>query len=303
MLNQDLLDLNSKFNTNAQKKLFSKPIFIVSAPRSGSTLLFETLIHCSNLWSIRAESHRVFARFPSLQFENEARDSACLNERHSNNEINKLLRLAYLHELKNSSSLHYISLPTDKRPSRVQFLEKTPRNALNIPFLLKVFPDAQFIYLHRRPEENINSIIEGWEKQGSFVRFRDLPGWDLGYWCFVLPKGWRELNGASIAEIAAFQWRACNDAIMQDLSMLPASRKMAISYDQLIDKTPAAIKKICQFGNIKVDKNLHTVATNTLPLSSTTVSTPDRDKWRSREKEIVSVLPSVQTTIDNIKKI
>src|SRR2546423_7692234 len=36
--------------------VFEAPIFIVSAPRTGSTLIFELLTNSSELWSIRDES-------------------------------------------------------------------------------------------------------------------------------------------------------------------------------------------------------------------------------------------------------
>ena len=35
--------------------------------------------------------------------------------------------------------------------ARVRMLEKTPKNALRVPFLARVFPEARFIYLHRDP--------------------------------------------------------------------------------------------------------------------------------------------------------
>ena len=290
-----------KYPQSAQKKLFSRPIFIVSAPRSGSTLLFETLITCSNLWSIRTESHGIFAQFPSLKYENSDQDSACLDERHYGDDVAKQFRLAYLAELRDASGSHYSALPAQKRPNRVQFVEKTPRNALNIPFLLAAFPDARFVFLYRRPEENINSMIDGWERKGAFVKFDDLADWPLGYWCFVLPRGWRELKGKSIAEIAAFQWRACNEKIMQDLSQLPTGRHMTLSYDELLNNTGKTIKKICDFGNFKMDQALYDTVTKPLPLSSTTASKPTKDKWRIRENDIVPLLPEAATTLEKIE--
>src|SRR4051794_17975713 len=43
-----------------------QPILIVSAPRSGSTLLFETLAKAPNLFTIGGESHQVIERVPAL---------------------------------------------------------------------------------------------------------------------------------------------------------------------------------------------------------------------------------------------
>ena len=45
---------------------FDRPIFIVSAPRSGSTLLFETLAQSPELATIGGESHRVIEGITEL---------------------------------------------------------------------------------------------------------------------------------------------------------------------------------------------------------------------------------------------
>ena len=44
----------------------------------------------------------------------------------------------------------------------LRLLEKTPKNALRIPFLAAAFPEARFIYLYRDPSVNLASIIEAW---------------------------------------------------------------------------------------------------------------------------------------------
>lgn len=86
--------------TSLEKKVFEKPVFIVSAPRSGSTLLFETLITSSHIWSIRKESHGIYAQFPELQFENAAQDSACLNKVHYSPELSSKFKSYYFQELR-----------------------------------------------------------------------------------------------------------------------------------------------------------------------------------------------------------
>ncbi len=43
-----------------------QPLIIVSAPRAGSTLLFETLAHFPDLWTIGEESHEIIEGIPEL---------------------------------------------------------------------------------------------------------------------------------------------------------------------------------------------------------------------------------------------
>jgi len=57
---------------------FDRPIFIVSAPRSGSTFLFETLSKCS-VWTIGGESHEIFENIPQLQPEKKGYKSNALD--------------------------------------------------------------------------------------------------------------------------------------------------------------------------------------------------------------------------------
>src|SRR3546814_9998708 len=73
-------------------------------------------------------------------------------------------------------------------------LEKTPKNALRIPLLRKVFPDARFIYLHRDPRQVLGSMLDGWQS-GGFRMYSTLPGWQGPAWSFLLVPGWRELSG------------------------------------------------------------------------------------------------------------
>ena len=46
--------------------VFERPVFIMSAPRSGSTLLFETLQRAPALYTIGSESHRLIESIPTL---------------------------------------------------------------------------------------------------------------------------------------------------------------------------------------------------------------------------------------------
>ena len=62
---------------------FANLCVILSAPRSGSTLLFEQLCKQADVWSIGYETHVIFNLFPHLRFENKALDSGALNAAHA----------------------------------------------------------------------------------------------------------------------------------------------------------------------------------------------------------------------------
>lgn len=285
---------------------FENPVFIVSAPRAGSTLLFDLLSRSPDIWTIGGESHGVYAQFPHLTSEDSAFTSGRLDASHADQETREQMRWFYLALLSDSNDRPLFREVLNGHAQKVVFLEKTPRNSLNIGFLQTVFPEARYIYLHRDPRGNISSIMEGWElggKSGEFVTFRNLPDWPLGYWCFLLPPNWAALKGYPIAEIAAFQWQACNEIILQDLSGLPADRWTSISYDEFISHPSEELQRLCDFCGASTGEALRDTNEHNLPLSASTITPPRKDKWKRHETEISAVLPGLMQTmamIDNV---
>ncbi|HIN82885.1 MAG TPA: sulfotransferase [Chromatiales bacterium] len=304
---QDLItavnQVAGNFSAAESRACFRDPVIIVSAPRAGSTLLFELMSQAKGLWTVGGESHPVFMTQPHLRAENASFDSGRLTKAHAEGETAHKIRAGFLTLLVDRDRKRYMTMDPSARPSAFRFLEKTPRNALNIPFLCEVFPDARFIFLHRDPRENIASIMEAWTagRQGGFVTFPGLSGWKRGDWCLLLPPGWRELNDASIAEIAAFQWRRSNEIILDDLQNLPESRWMSLSYSDLIASPKASMERICGFCDLSIDDRLAGLVAERLPLSSTTMTPPDPDKWRKHEAEIMAVLPTLGSLISRLE--
>ena len=278
------------------KRLVEKPTIIVSAPRSGSNLLFELMSTVGSMWTIGQESHVIFNEFPNLRAENAQLDSGRLGEAHADLTTRQRFRAVLLYLLKDARGRRFITLPPARRPSSINLLEKTPRNALNIPFLLKVFPKAKFILLHREPKANVASLVEAWKvglQTGRFVTFSDLPGWDRAAWCFLLPPGWRSMIGKSLVEIAAFQWSVTNTILLEHLANLPAERWTVISYDSLVGDPAGVCERLCRF--VSVDLMYDTGLVSALPLSRTTLSPPHPDKWKKYQQEIAAFLPGLES--------
>lgn len=294
------------FSKSEIADLFANPVFIISAPRSGSTLLFHLLSQSPDIWTIGSESHRIYMQFPNLPSPKNASGSGRLFARHADDATAERMRLIYLALLQDHAGAPLSEALEKGRVSKFVFLEKTPRNALNIEFLLRVFPKARFIFLHRDPRENISSLMEGWKvgaETGQFVTSRTLPDWPLGIWCFLLPPGWEALKGKEVSQIAAFQWRACNDIIMDDLEKLPRERWTDISYRALVDDPSAELSRLCAFCGADPGEFLSGRTAENLPLSRSTISAPSKDKWRRHENEIMAVLPSVDETVERIAKL
>lgn len=183
----------------------------------------------------------------------------------------------------------------------VRFLEKTPKNSLRIPFLDCVFPDARFIYLYREPRDNISSIIDGW-RSGRFVTYPQLSVF-AGQWSFLLPEGWASLKNRPLEEVAAFQWCAANEYIINGLSTLDRDRWIALSYEELTDETESSVARLCAFADIPFDDTLRATVSRPLKHSRFTLTAPDHDKWRKNEKELLRVLPGVQALWTRIQSV
>ncbi|WP_437618254.1 sulfotransferase [Sorangium sp. So ce1151] len=274
---------------------FERPLFVVSAPRSGSTLLFDLLSRFPDVWTIGGESHEIIRAIPELHPATRGYSSDRLTGVDASPAVARALREGFARQLVDRRGQRYLDGPTHERPSRLRFLEKTPANALRIPFLHAVFPDALFVHLVRDPRENISSLVEGWRSR-RFLSYRAMPGWPYRDWSFLLPPGWSSLEGRSLVEIAAYQWKAANAAIEEDLGALPPSSWRSVSYDELIQRPAEVLLSIGKFAGLRWDEEVEKATSGVLPLSRVTLSAPSPDKWRRHEQELAALLPFLEPT-------
>jgi len=269
-----------------------QPIFIMAAPRSGSTLLFETLAASKVLWTVGGEAHGIFESIEQLRPGAPGVTSNRLTKEHVSSSVRTRIINGFVSELRDTNGLRLLS---EARGGAYRMLEKTPKNSLRIPFINEIFPDALFVYLYRNPQENISSIMDAW-RSGGWVTYPELPDWE-GSWSLLLPPGWQKLRGRPLAEVAAFQWVAANTMIMDDLGELDSSRWLAVDYADLLDSPSRLIKQICGATGIPFDKELKARTSRELPLSRYTLTPPKVDKWKKNENEIASILPMVSPTL------
>jgi hypothetical protein len=270
-----------------------RPIFIVAAPRSGSTFLFETLARSSGVWTVGGESHEVFETIAKLNPVRRGCDSNRLTAADYDAETAATLRARFLALLRDRNGR---PLPSDAGP--VRLLEKTPKNALRVPFLDAVFPDALFIYLYREPHENISSILEAW-KSGGFVTYPRLPGWEGPPWSMLLIPRWRRLRGQPLPKIAAAQWATANRTLLDDLEQLPPERWCMVSYADLVANPQVQVERLCQFAGIAWDQELR----GPLPLSRYTLTPPDPNKWRKNAAALEPLLPRLEPLRDRARQV
>jgi LPS sulfotransferase NodH len=265
---------------------FDRPVFIVSSPRSGSTLLFETLAKVPNVYTIGDESHALIEGIAGLHPASREFSSNRLTAVDASAAVASALRSRLDRELRDRDGN---APPPD---GRIRVLEKTPKNSLRVPFLARIFPEARFVYLHRDVRQTLSSMIEAWQS-GRFRTYPRLPGWSGLPWSLLLVPGWRELIGRPLAEIVARQWQATTQVLLDDLDELPGERWTAVRYDDFIADPQAAIGRLCARLELDPGPALGSV----LPASRYTVTAPSPDKWRRHESEIAPLLPGLADTV------
>ncbi|MEO7365574.1 MAG: sulfotransferase, partial [Sphingomicrobium sp.] len=268
-------------SATAVRERFDRPIFIVSTPRSGSTLLYETLVTAPGLFATGDESHQLIESVPGLSPQHRGWLSNQLVANDASPERAAQLAEAFYRQLRDRGG---------RRPTgRVRMLEKTPKNALRVPFFDAIWPDAHFIYLYRDPRETLYSMMEAW-RSGAFRTYPALPGWTGEPWSLLLIPGWQELKGMELPQVVAHQWAITTEVLLDDLERLGKGRVQALNYVGLVDSAQLAMEGIAAGLSLEWDRHLG----DTLPLSKTTVSRPDRQKWRQLEDVIQAIMPIVE---------
>jgi uncharacterized protein (TIGR03032 family) len=266
---------------------FDRPVFVVCPPRSGSTLLFETLIQAADAWSIAGESHRVIEQIPTLNPGHRKMASNRLDAGDATPMNVAELTHGWFVQLRDRDGQRAADGATGLR-----LVEKTPKNALRVPFLDAAYPDARFVVLHREPHEVLASMLAAWESK-RFVTYPQLPGWSGPPWSLALPEGWAAWSGRPLPEIVARQWAAIVDTLIDDLAALPAERVTLSGYAALLADPEAEMRRIAAACGLTWDRALG----KELPLSRHTLTRPEPDKWRQRATEVEQMLALVPATL------
>jgi hypothetical protein len=134
-------------------------IFLISQPRSGSTLLQRVLAGNSLVHTTAEPWLMLPLIYPLRDVGHTADYDAKLAHAALTDFCRGLPKDSYLKSVARAASyLYRQSLP----PGKTIFLDKTPRYYHIIPELAWAFPDAKFVFLVRNPLAVLASIIETW---------------------------------------------------------------------------------------------------------------------------------------------
>lgn len=155
-------------NKNKKDK---KPIFILSLPRTGSTLLQRVLMNHSKISSF-AEPHFLLPFVYAIKKEGIVSDYSHISSYKALSDVVNELPNGeedYFKFLKEFSLKLYNSLSDEES---IYFLDKTPLYIWIIPEIIKIFPDAKFIFLFRNPIQVYASIISTFSNNNFYKLYR-----------------------------------------------------------------------------------------------------------------------------------
>jgi hypothetical protein len=268
------------------QRRIERPVFIVSPPRAGSTLLLQTLWRSPTVFAYGFESHDIIEGIASLHPAQHGWESNRLTAEDATPEVAVELEARFLAELQARDGS--VTLPP-----RVRMLEKTTKSLLRLPFLRALYPDARFVVLHRDPRAAISSLIEVWRAQ-TMVTYPQLPGWEGPGWTLTLVRGWRALAGKPLEEIAAHQWSEGMRILLDDLQSLDPASWCVVRYEAFIAEPQKEVERICAFADLAWDRRLSAP----LPLSISALSEPSPDKWRRNGEALDRIADRIQPVAD-----
>jgi uncharacterized protein (TIGR03032 family) len=225
--------------------MISRPVFIVALPRSGGGALHRSLAQAPGAYTARAARDRVLDSIFELDPANRDWDGNRLTAADAQPRVVVELRS----NLKATLADREGNRP-GLDPSGLRWVDGAPRNALRVPFLNAIAPDACFVYVYRDPSEALPSMLEAW-RSGKAVSYPELPGWSGPPWSFPLVPGWRELAGRELPEIVAEQWVRTTRILLDDLEALSAERWCVTAWKALLDDPKGEVERLCRFVGLE----------------------------------------------------
>jgi hypothetical protein len=256
-----------------------KPIFIIGAPRSGTSLLYSILNASSRLAHWPGEAHEVWEadHHPALR----EWDSNVLGATDATDEVAARIRREFF-------------LVTGRRR---RLIEKSPRNALRVEFVDAIFPDARYVYLTRDGRDNVNSLINAWRtpryRTYELPEPHSIPGVDPRWWKFILYPGWRSDAGGPLEVVCARQWVEANDRALDASKQVGLDRWVEVRYEDLVDRPHDEIGRLVEFLGLPYEKELKERADRAETTPINVVTPPERGKWRRENPQEIAAITSL----------
>ena len=277
--------------------LMDRPVFVIGCNRSGTTLLFSNLGEHPRVWTLYEEAQHVFYRHFPIDPELGDRVVAVPSPEVGQAIAEALYQKAHNKEVFRDGRFgRWIPRKLLQRPMNrlykrppIRLVEKTPANSLRIPFLSALFPDARFLFIVRRAEDVISSLMEGWKNWSGTGDGE----WTYGRWHYLVPPGWRSWVDRPLQEICAFQWVEANGTAWEDLERHCPGRYLLIRHEDAVARPSEIYSRVLDFCQLPTFRNLdNLLAAQRHRVFTHGGSAPRPEKWMQLHRsEVESVRP------------
>ncbi len=258
----------------AKMKLKHQPVFIIGAPRTGSTILYQTitnqldLLYIDNL-SCRFNknlffgfwlSNKIFNNLAHNCFKSKHGDTAtCGNHAPSEcgnfwyrwlSKENHFIQEEQITEKMVKEITEEITAVTNYFNKPVLFKNLNAGQRLRL--LKKCFPEAKFIFVKRDPLFTAQSILKAKRK----IKIADNTFWS------VKPKNYKELGKLETYEQIVKQIYFIEKQIINDIKLFPQENILTIDYKDLGERFDGTIKKCQELINVKEKKSFNKAEVN-----------------------------------------
>lgn len=265
------------------------PIFIIGAPRTGSTYLFQMLAsyfqfaYLNNLSSIIFKTPSLAIYINKLlginNFANKTSEYGFTPGLFSPSEGGPVFNywfgtLEGAGNIKNREHIARTEIRTISSIMEAPFLAKNLNNSMRIPLIIRTFPNACFIHIKRNPIYVTQSLI---------LARRRLFG-DQSKWFGPTPPEKKELEVLSPFEQVVLQVKLIEECIDKDIAQLDIKRVIEVNYEDLCDSKEAVLRNIgielSSFG-IALHLNAHNKLDNTKKSEQKLLSDADFERLQS----------------------
>lgn len=234
-----------------------RPIFLIGAARSGTTIIGRTL-----------GSHPDVAYWDEPKYVWRHGDHGAPADVRSAEEATPAVA-AYIRER---------FAERTRQAGRSRFLEKTPSNCFRVAFMYRVFPDGLFLHVRRDGREAAASALWRWRSGPDYAAiWRRIRGWEIppsalhkylrdivreallrrmfpkrGYvWGPRYPRIWADYEaGNDAATLCAKQWAECEVTAGRELAQVPAAQVFSFDYEDLVREPSVWLQRITGFAGL-----------------------------------------------------
>lgn len=247
--------------------LAARPVIIIGAPRSGTNMLRDVLVHLPGVATWPADEINYIWRHGNVRYPSDEFTVSMARPRVRQYIRRRFDRVA-------------------RRYGAATVVEKTCANSLRVPFVDAVVPEARYLFIRRDGFDAIGSAMERWKapldvpylaRKARFVPLTDLPYYGGRYlWHRVYRLFSRERRLASwgprldgmpqllarhpLDEVCALQWRQCLEAAQGAFETMAARRWMEIIYEDFVRDPETELARITAFLDLDVSGGSRTEA-------------------------------------------